>query len=252
MRLWVALLLLIMVTCSARNCKNTTQNSKGVSFFRFPPNTLKHIERRELWARNCGRDDLRPEGAEYRLCEQHFENDQIKRRQGSPRLVTNAVPTIFNITVHKPTDTMFTNNICRDHAYARGMTCPGGKYNHKMLLQELEIKNLREKLKIKNRNLKSANKTIKRLNANHEKTKAGLNGLFGEDQFKRLTKKNYRGYKWSLETIQKSLRLRFACKTKGYRFLMGYDCFIMYSSKPIGVGEKSLLDFCPCCYKKRA
>ena len=34
--------------------------------------------------------------------------------------------------------------------------------------------------------------------------------------------------------------------------LMGYDCFIMYSSKPIGVGEKSLLDFCPCCYKKRA
>lgn len=82
--------------CCAPTCANSSDNTSGVSFFRFP----KDEERCKKWVANCGRIDLQDKPAEklfanYRLCSAHFQKASFSSTYRN-RLVWNAVPTLFN------------------------------------------------------------------------------------------------------------------------------------------------------------
>lgn len=81
--------------CCAPTCGNSSDNTNGVSFFRFP----KDEERCKKWVANCGRVDLQNKPAEklfanYRLCSAHFKRESFSSAYRN-RLVWNAVPTVF-------------------------------------------------------------------------------------------------------------------------------------------------------------
>ncbi|XP_065303558.1 uncharacterized protein [Dermacentor albipictus] len=81
--------------CCAPTCTNSSDNTSGVSFFRFP----KDEERCRKWVANCGRLDLRDKPAEklfanYRLCSTHFTKQNFSSTYRN-QLVWNAVPTLF-------------------------------------------------------------------------------------------------------------------------------------------------------------
>lgn len=81
--------------CCAPTCTNSSDNTSGVSFFRFP----KDEERCRKWVANCGRLDLRDKPAEklfanYRLCSAHFTKESFSSTYRN-RLAWNAVPTLF-------------------------------------------------------------------------------------------------------------------------------------------------------------
>uniref|UniRef100_A0A131YXZ2 52 kD repressor of inhibitor of protein kinase n=1 Tax=Rhipicephalus appendiculatus TaxID=34631 RepID=A0A131YXZ2_RHIAP len=81
--------------CCAPTCNNSSDNTSGVSFFRFP----KDEERCRKWVANCGRLDLRDKPAEklfanYRLCSAHFMKESFSSTYRNS-LVWNAVPTLF-------------------------------------------------------------------------------------------------------------------------------------------------------------
>lgn len=81
--------------CCAPTCANSSDNTSGVSFFRFP----KDEERCKKWVANCGRLDLQDKPAEklfanYRLCSAHFQKASFSSTYRN-RLVWNAVPTLF-------------------------------------------------------------------------------------------------------------------------------------------------------------
>ncbi|XP_077496953.1 uncharacterized protein LOC144107697 isoform X1 [Amblyomma americanum] len=81
--------------CCAPTCSNSSENTSGVSFFRFP----KDEERCKKWVANCGRLDLQDKPAEklfanYRLCSTHFTKESFSSTYRN-RLVWNAVPTLF-------------------------------------------------------------------------------------------------------------------------------------------------------------
>lgn len=81
--------------CCAPTCANSSDNTSGVSFFRFP----KDEERCKKWVANCGRLDLQDKPAEklfanYRLCSAHFQRASFSSTYRN-RLVWNAVPTLF-------------------------------------------------------------------------------------------------------------------------------------------------------------
>ena len=84
----------------------------------------------------------------------------------------------------------------------------------KITIQEKEIERLKKKLRVKSQKLRETQKKLSRITKQYDKLERKVHGLFGKDQLIRLTKKIFCGYKWSLETIQKSLQLRFACKNK--------------------------------------
>ncbi|XP_037271623.2 uncharacterized protein LOC119163673 isoform X1 [Rhipicephalus microplus] len=81
--------------CCAPACQNSSDNTSGVSFFRFP----KDEERCRKWVANCGRLDLQDKPAEklfanYRLCSAHFTKESFSSTYRNS-LVWNAVPTLF-------------------------------------------------------------------------------------------------------------------------------------------------------------
>ncbi|KAH6921636.1 hypothetical protein HPB50_003654 [Hyalomma asiaticum] len=81
--------------CCAPTCNNSSDNTSGVSFFRFP----KDEERCRKWVANCGRLDLQDKPAEklfanYRLCSAHFTKECFCSTYRNS-LVWNAVPTLF-------------------------------------------------------------------------------------------------------------------------------------------------------------
>ncbi len=53
-----------------------------------------------------------------------------------------------------------------------------------------------------------------------DQTRKTLKMLFNEDQMKALGRKSNRGVKWSTETIQKGLRTKFVCSSRGYDVLL--------------------------------
>ncbi|KAG0409729.1 hypothetical protein HPB47_013146 [Ixodes persulcatus] len=84
--------------CCAPTCANSSDNTDGVCFFRFP----KDEERCKKWVANCGRADLEGKPAEklfssYYLCSAHFRKGCFSSRYRN-RLVWNAVPTVFKHT----------------------------------------------------------------------------------------------------------------------------------------------------------
>ena len=76
-----------MTRCCAINCKNTPKS--GHHLFRFP-SWKKDSKRRKIWVENVGAHTSN-EIKEYRLCEQHFEDSQIRQTKTLPQLDRNAV-----------------------------------------------------------------------------------------------------------------------------------------------------------------
>ncbi|XP_068202514.1 uncharacterized protein [Palaemon carinicauda] len=82
--------------CAVFNCMNSRQSRRDLSFFRFPNDT----SRCKQWINNCSRPDLGAKTTKclyenYRVCAEHFENDQFMNKPLNNKLVWNAVPTLF-------------------------------------------------------------------------------------------------------------------------------------------------------------
>ncbi|XP_046615728.1 zinc finger protein 267-like [Neodiprion virginianus] len=86
-----------MSGCSAVGCSN--RGDRGFFMKSFPRNP----ERRALWASQTNRDGWQPTD-NSRLCEVHFDQDQWEktREDGTRKLKCNAVPTIFETSIHSP------------------------------------------------------------------------------------------------------------------------------------------------------
>jgi hypothetical protein len=77
-------------------------------------------------------------------------------------------------------------------------------------------KDLRDQLEA----LKSDNKTLEARMAKMTALQASVDKIFHDDQVKCLTRGHMRGSKWSVDTIKKSLQLRFSCGKTGYMTLI--------------------------------
>ncbi|XP_018315467.1 THAP domain-containing protein 5-like isoform X1 [Mycetomoellerius zeteki] len=76
-------------SCCAGYCTNI--NIKGYQMCRFP----KDLERKRIWIQNMNRTDWIPT-SDARLCDVHFAPHMwMTRKDGSRRLKSDAVPTIF-------------------------------------------------------------------------------------------------------------------------------------------------------------
>ena len=209
-----------MVFCSALNCK--VVSGPGVSLFRFPPNTQKHKQRRELWIKHSGLTEIN-DHKEYRLCDRHFEPHQINRLKQIPRLVPGAIPK--NVSPQSPPVSMVDYNeidniIKHDHPYAKGMRYTKMTRESKVLKCEKEIKALREKLRQKDLQLRKANKRITSLTKKLDNLTTKLYCVFNQDQLDMMAKKYVKKGKWTQETVQKSLQFKFMCGRKGYKFML--------------------------------
>ena len=108
-----------MTRCCAIGCSNT---SKTHHLFRFP-SWKKDSSRRNVWVTNVGVHTSN-ENKEYRLCEQHFEDNQFRQRKTRPYLDKNAVPTLklSNRNVQKETSAPFPKHIYLDHLVKMGLS----------------------------------------------------------------------------------------------------------------------------------
>jgi hypothetical protein len=77
-------------------------------------------------------------------------------------------------------------------------------------------KNLKDQLEA----LKSDNKTLEARMAKMAALQASVDKIFHDDQVKCLTRGHMRGSKWNVDTIKKSLQLRFSCGKTGYMTLI--------------------------------
>ena len=80
---------LIMPMCAAIGCFQR-EKSSGPHFFRFPQDPFL----RTRWLKAIGRPDLNPKN--QRICDHHFDPSLIFKYGQRVRLVTGAVPGIFN------------------------------------------------------------------------------------------------------------------------------------------------------------
>ncbi|KAJ8917348.1 hypothetical protein NQ315_002370 [Exocentrus adspersus] len=86
-------------TCVYRNCKNTTRNTEGISFFRFP---MSNRFRLEEWKSNCGNYTMDTENLRNRLvCERHFHPKDIIVNSKRKLLCRHAVPIDYSL-VYQP------------------------------------------------------------------------------------------------------------------------------------------------------
>lgn len=84
------------------------------------------------------------------------------------------------------------------------------KYKELVKKQQLQLIIMRKKLKI----MRLTNSALKS-KINNDKYKKAVSAMFNEDQIRALLKKN-RTRNWSNETIQRALKIKFACGTAGY------------------------------------
>ena len=206
----------MMVVCAATGCQNTT--TKGYRLFKFPPNSKKHMCRRQLWAENSGRTDLRENG-DYRLCQMHFDPELIIQSKNGLRLAPGAVPTRFSPLISKSTSMYaLPYEVSLDHNYAKSNSrVVENKTNQIIKLQNKEIKKLNALVTKKNKQLNSAGIKIKRLNQRRTNLEIKFKQIFNKDMLVKLQTNTCK--KWSIPTIRKCLQLKYACKNKGYEYL---------------------------------
>ena len=111
---------------------------------------------------------------------------------------------------------MFDEHIHHDHNYAKNTVSKKRSDSRK----NKEIMKLKGIIQFKNKKLKKANRKLSHFTKKYQKVLGKLKCCFNDDELERLSRKNFRGFRWSNETIQKSLRLRFACKKTGYNYLI--------------------------------
>jgi len=164
----------------------------------------------------------------------HFDNDQWKDPgpDGKKKLKPDAVPTIFSYvqppTKRKlPTRTASVSNKKPRFSTSNDTAPEGATTVIRQLEEELKYQkersnNLQIENNILKRKLKNKIAEISKL-----KAKAKLQYLtrknhyvFNDDQVKALKYKSLSYRKWSNQTIQTALGLRFSCGTSGYNSLL--------------------------------
>lgn len=75
----------------------------------------------------------------------------------------------------------------------------------------------------RNRVLRSENLSLKKNKAKASDYNDSVKRVFNKDQLYSLKSKNFRGYKWSKETITKAMQLQFTCGTAGYRAILSQN-----------------------------
>lgn len=88
------------------------------------------------------------------------------------------------------------------------------KYKELIKKQQLRLITMRKKMKALRFTIRMLKNKI-----NNDKYKKALNIIFNEDQIRALSNKN-RTRNWSDETIQRALKLKFACGAAGYEELL--------------------------------
>ncbi|XP_049945280.1 uncharacterized protein LOC126427106 isoform X3 [Schistocerca serialis cubense] len=82
--------------CSALNCTNRSDKTTNISYYKFP---LRDKEITKRWVINMKRENWFPTTASY-LCSAHFEEKYMYHTNVQRRLLSKAVPTIFNFPPH--------------------------------------------------------------------------------------------------------------------------------------------------------
>ncbi|XP_034944261.1 uncharacterized protein [Chelonus insularis] len=236
--------------CHAKGCKHQAKDK--LRLFKFPANQ----ERREIWRRNCGRDNA-PQHA--RLCEYHFDDSQFEqnRQDGWRKLKPNAVPTIFHHylsasnQVNKPFDdgvqiikaekievkqeTDIENDTIYLHSaddlniniIESGITVQSSNSINQLNIikhLEMELKQLtakNEQLKKDNALLRIDNKQLKHQLLAKSKSLKSLRNIMDKIP---VLKQSLEGFnnitrKWSSECLKFALRIRYAVGWKSYIYL---------------------------------
>ncbi|XP_046749083.1 THAP domain-containing protein 1-like [Diprion similis] len=81
----------MVLRCNVKGCRRMSSMDKDHSFFRLP----KDAETRDKWLKFLGPKNCY---GSIRICTDHFDNDQIRKKFPRPLLIRNALPTI------KPTE----------------------------------------------------------------------------------------------------------------------------------------------------
>lgn len=195
-----------MVRCAATKCSHGS--GEGYNLFVFP----KDSTRRATWQINSGLTNL---DGDKRLCQSHFTQEQFKIINGSlsKKLKNDAVPTIFSLS-DPWSNTKTTTAHGSDHTYSKKPTEE---------LQAEQIRFLMSQLKGKDEALAREKKKVKRLQRDCDKSRKMLKSLFEEDQIKCLERslegKDMRGFKYSARSVQKSLKVKYSCRARGYKHL---------------------------------
>ena len=206
----------MVVKCAIKSCKNTSKD--GCHLFKFP----KEQKLREIWMELTGVTDITTRTS---ICEHHFATeDYTAHNQHRARLYRNAIPSVFE----KPPDDSL-NNIPKDDS----PPSPEPKEEEYISIQEknteleskvkmLEEQNLTlgSQIKKSSKKLTISRRKYKKLYNAHTRLRSGFKRIFNEQQIKKLTKGHLRGEKWSSKNIQIGLKLKYACKNRGYKSLL--------------------------------
>lgn len=163
--------------CSAFNCRNRSDETTNISYYKFP---LKDKELTKRWVINMRRDRWFPTPTSY-ICSTHFLDKYMYKINDQRRLLAKAVPTIFsfprhlqkNVVVPRPAprkrilEEMETNTLNEsltahksDSVYADHTYC---------LPSPKKLKELYDKVKAENMILKKQMKKIKQCSVRHKR-----------------------------------------------------------------------------------
>ncbi|XP_055535083.1 uncharacterized protein LOC129724340 isoform X2 [Wyeomyia smithii] len=231
-------------------CKNKTPNSfENVVFFRFP----KQPEVRQKWVLFCRRqnEDITENS---RICSLHFNyNDLYVVRQGGKLMINSGAFPVFEKVINISDDDQgfpITNNDGCSSVSSKGMfhrekeiensasysslgstvtACSDGFGETALEYEKLSkqpkcrliqtIQKLKRRDCSKNRILKLLRKRITRLEKKYHVSKEAASILFNPEQVTLIKNSLKRVRKWSDKTMTESFGVRFACGTKGYKYL---------------------------------
>lgn len=146
---------------------------------------------------------------EVEQCNEDIESDMTEEGMEHANALEESLASSTDETIHVSVSIDDSNDI----EYLRKQLAEANKKVE--IANKLLIKSARKRKQWKNTHERQR-RTIKKLKNNQSQMKLALKEIFNDDQMEALVKKSSRGMKWSNATIQKSLRLKFACGSTGY------------------------------------
>jgi hypothetical protein len=223
-----------MPGCCVESCKNRSE--KGFRLFRIPTGE-NNKRRKELWLKLINRNTL---SARAVICEVHFDNDQFEeaRQDGKKLLRPNAKPNLLkkckteeekkeerdiakkaaysninhiqDLESHDYTETINVEAINTETTNTEATNINILRDTASNTINEKEqIKHLKIRLKRTLQQCSQMKKKLQQKNINFEK-------IFTKDQIEFIANNTQRGASWSIETLNKALKLYVACGQKGY------------------------------------
>ncbi|KAH8022358.1 hypothetical protein HPB51_023600 [Rhipicephalus microplus] len=168
-----------MPTCCASGCKS--RYSRGKKIFSLPRGK-DNATRQEVWLQRIGRTDLDP--VLSRLCEMHLQ-----------------VPNVTHCS-------LFNSLFSSSSSWDADQAVVAALHKRIATLEEC-LNNMKRKVAALQQQKSRANRR------NHELTR-NIKKYLSPDQLQGMWTCSMREKQWSTETIQKGLKLRLACGSRGY------------------------------------